>query len=223
MVRPRKLGIRTKAARALPSRSRQGRAGPGPGIRKASLPSPDGLRLHTANGARKYITAGEREAFLREAERAERLVRTLCMTLAYAGCRLSEALATHCRPRGPRRRRVGVRDPEEAPGGNLPRRARPPCPARCARPGARHPRAARPLWRQPASMAHRPRPKGCATVSALPPSPPASLSTLSRNGSDTPSSPPPPSMPMPRAPRKRTSSAGCGDKRHSPILLPILP
>ena len=92
-VPPRKLGIRTKAARALPSRSRQGRAGPGPGIRKASLPSPAGLRLYTADGARKYVTAGERETFLREAERADRQVRTLCMTLAYAGCRLSEALA----------------------------------------------------------------------------------------------------------------------------------
>jgi integrase/recombinase XerD len=93
MVPRRKLGSRAKAARALPSRSRQGRAGPGPGIRKASLPSPAGLRLCTADGARKYVTTGERQAFLREAERADRLVRTLCMTLAYAGCRLSEALA----------------------------------------------------------------------------------------------------------------------------------
>ncbi len=93
MVPQRKLGSRTKAARALPSRSRQGRAGPGPGIRKASLPSPAGLRLPTADGARKYVTASEREAFLREAEQADRLVRTLCMTLAHAGSRLSEALA----------------------------------------------------------------------------------------------------------------------------------
>jgi integrase len=51
------------------------------------------MGLHTADGARKYLTVGEREAFLREAERAEREIRTLCMTLAYAGCRLSEALA----------------------------------------------------------------------------------------------------------------------------------
>jgi len=56
------------------------------------LPSP-GMRLHTAVGARKYLTASEREAFLREAELADRQVRTLCMTLAFAGCRLSEALA----------------------------------------------------------------------------------------------------------------------------------
>ncbi len=51
------------------------------------------MGLHTAEGARKYLTAGERDAFLREAELADRQVRTLCMTLAYAGCRLSEALA----------------------------------------------------------------------------------------------------------------------------------
>jgi integrase/recombinase XerD len=51
------------------------------------------MQLHTADGTRKYLTAGERDSFLREAERADRPVRTLCMTLAYAGCRLSEALA----------------------------------------------------------------------------------------------------------------------------------
>jgi integrase len=69
------------------------------------------------HGARKYLTAGEREAFLRAAERADRETRTLCMTLAYGGCRLSEALAltadrvdsTWCRsgwatPSSPRRR-----------------------------------------------------------------------------------------------------------------------
>jgi integrase/recombinase XerD len=63
---------------------------------KASAPRPApvaGIRLYTADGARKYVTEGERDAFLREAERADRQVRTLCMTLAYAGCRLSEALA----------------------------------------------------------------------------------------------------------------------------------
>ena len=51
------------------------------------------MALHTADGARKYLTAGERDAFLKAAEIANREVRTLCMTLAYAGCRLSEALA----------------------------------------------------------------------------------------------------------------------------------
>jgi integrase len=51
------------------------------------------MALHTATGARKYLTEGERDAFLRQADVADRPVRTLCMTLAHAGCRLSEALA----------------------------------------------------------------------------------------------------------------------------------
>jgi len=38
-------------------------------------------------------TSGERDAVLRRAEPADRQVRTLRMTLAYAGCRLSQALA----------------------------------------------------------------------------------------------------------------------------------
>jgi integrase/recombinase XerD len=61
---------------------------------KPPSPAPQvGMQLYTADGIRKYLTAGERDRFLREAEQAERSVRTLCMTLAYAGCRLSEALA----------------------------------------------------------------------------------------------------------------------------------
>ena len=55
------------------------------------LPSPG--QLHTVDGARKYLTAGERAAFLRAAEQADRETRTLCMTLTYAGCRMAEALA----------------------------------------------------------------------------------------------------------------------------------
>jgi integrase len=51
------------------------------------------MSLHDATGARKYLTAEERRAFLKAAERAERPVRTLCLTLAFAGCRVSEALA----------------------------------------------------------------------------------------------------------------------------------
>jgi integrase/recombinase XerD len=49
------------------------------------------MTLHTREGARQYLTASERAAFLKAAERADREDRTLCMTLAYAGCRLSEA------------------------------------------------------------------------------------------------------------------------------------
>ena len=86
--------VKEGRAGALPPRPRQGRAGPGPGIQAAPSPSPQtGVQLHTQDGARKYLTAGERDAFLRAAEHADRQVRTLCMTLAYAGCRLSEALA----------------------------------------------------------------------------------------------------------------------------------
>jgi len=66
-----------------------------------------GMALHTADGARKYLTVGEREAFLREAERAERKIRTLCMTLAYAGCRLSKTLALTV-DRADRRQGTGV-------------------------------------------------------------------------------------------------------------------
>ena len=51
------------------------------------------MSLHTPAGARKYLTAAERDAFLRAAEKGDRQTFTLCMTLAHAGCRLSEALA----------------------------------------------------------------------------------------------------------------------------------
>ena len=50
------------------------------------------MQLHTLNGARKYLAAGERDTFLKAAEGADREDRTLCMTLAYSGCHLSEAL-----------------------------------------------------------------------------------------------------------------------------------
>ncbi len=42
---------------------------------------------------RKYLTAAERDTFLAVASRTDRDIHTLCMTLAYSGCRLSEALA----------------------------------------------------------------------------------------------------------------------------------
>ena len=65
-----------------------------PAMRAKPTPRPQsGMALHTVDGARKYLTTGERDAFLRAAEQADRQVRTLCMTLAFAGCRLSEALA----------------------------------------------------------------------------------------------------------------------------------
>jgi integrase len=51
------------------------------------------MRLHDPKGRRLYLTAGERRAFLKAAEKAERTTRTLCMTLTFTGCRLSETLA----------------------------------------------------------------------------------------------------------------------------------
>lgn len=50
--------------------------------------------LYSAAGLRKYLTRDERERFLRASLAASRPdVRTLCLTLAYTGCRISEALA----------------------------------------------------------------------------------------------------------------------------------
>jgi len=88
VTKPVRLASRPLPAPQSVIKTRERASAPSP------LPSPaTGIRLYTPDGARKYVTAGERAAFLREAERADRLVRTLCMTLAYAGCRLSEALA----------------------------------------------------------------------------------------------------------------------------------
>jgi hypothetical protein len=42
-------------------------------------------------GQRKYLTADERAAFLRAADRADREVKTFCYLLHYTGCRISEA------------------------------------------------------------------------------------------------------------------------------------
>ncbi|MEJ7608382.1 MAG: tyrosine-type recombinase/integrase [Bryobacteraceae bacterium] len=51
------------------------------------------LNLYDAQGLRKYLTAEERDAFLKAAEDNPREVRTFCGTLLYAGCRIAEALA----------------------------------------------------------------------------------------------------------------------------------
>jgi integrase len=51
------------------------------------------MRLYDYTGRRKYLTPAERQEFLRAAENAPKAVRTFCATLAYTGCRLSEALA----------------------------------------------------------------------------------------------------------------------------------
>jgi integrase/recombinase XerD len=50
--------------------------------------------LYTPAGRRKYLTADERSRFLAAALACKRPdQRTLCLTLAYTGCRISEALA----------------------------------------------------------------------------------------------------------------------------------
>ncbi len=85
--------------RALPSRSWQEPAAPAPrGSARKDLSGGGvslqaGMQLFDPSGARKYQTVSERTAFLKAAERAPRDVRTLAMTLAWSGCRLSEALA----------------------------------------------------------------------------------------------------------------------------------
>jgi integrase len=54
--------------------------------------SAEGVQLYDREGRRKYLTGDERQAFLRAAEKAPRHVRTLCLVLAYTGCRITEAL-----------------------------------------------------------------------------------------------------------------------------------
>src|SRR5262249_5558994 len=50
--------------------------------------------LYTRAGQRKYLTPAERVRFLEAANACRRAdLRTLCLTLAYTGCRISEALA----------------------------------------------------------------------------------------------------------------------------------
>ena len=50
--------------------------------------------LYTRTGKRKYLTRDERARFITAAKACSRAeLRTLCLTLAYTGCRISEALA----------------------------------------------------------------------------------------------------------------------------------
>ncbi|WP_286134559.1 tyrosine-type recombinase/integrase [Methylobacterium sp. Leaf123] len=55
-----------------------------------------GMTLHTVRGRRKYLTPGERMRFLEAASTEPPEIGTLCLTLAWTGCRVSEALGlTH--------------------------------------------------------------------------------------------------------------------------------
>jgi integrase len=54
--------------------------------------------LYTPTGQRKYLTPAERARFIDAARRCPRAqLRTLCLTLAYTGCRISEALGLRIR------------------------------------------------------------------------------------------------------------------------------
>ena len=227
----------TKPARPSPRQppARQSSKTRGQASRPNSLPLPAaGIRLYTSDGARKYVTAGERAAFLREAERADRQVRTLCMTLAYAGCRLSEALALTADRidlaagalviESLKKRRTGVYRAVPVPPAlldalDLVHGIREQHARRGKGRGERlWPWSRMTGWRavhavMAAAGLDGPQasPKGLGTASAWPRCPPASRSTWCRNGLAMPSSPPPPSMPMPSAPRRKTSPAECGD------------
>ena len=51
------------------------------------------LTLYARDGQRKYLNTDERSRFFTAAGAADPATRTLCMTLAHTGCRISEALA----------------------------------------------------------------------------------------------------------------------------------
>ena len=51
------------------------------------------LDLFTGDGQRKYLTPDERRDFIAAAKvHPDTSARTFCLTLAYTGCRISEAL-----------------------------------------------------------------------------------------------------------------------------------
>lgn len=59
----------------------------------AAPPFAAAYSLYSPDGRRKYLNQAERRAFLRAAAREDRATHTLCLTLAYTGCRISEALS----------------------------------------------------------------------------------------------------------------------------------
>lgn len=50
------------------------------------------MRLYAPSGARLYINEDERRRFIEAAQKALPNIRSLCLILAYTGCRISEAL-----------------------------------------------------------------------------------------------------------------------------------
>jgi integrase/recombinase XerD len=51
------------------------------------------MTLHTSSGARKYLTAAERQRFASAADTLPAEPRLFCLLLMWSGCRISEALA----------------------------------------------------------------------------------------------------------------------------------
>lgn len=51
-----------------------------------------GISLYTPTGLRKYLARDERQGFMDAAGHLPPKLRLLCLTLAYSGCRISEAL-----------------------------------------------------------------------------------------------------------------------------------
>ncbi|MBO6726094.1 MAG: site-specific integrase [Rhizobiaceae bacterium] len=54
---------------------------------------PGSHSLYSPDGRRKYLNQSERRAFLDAAASEDQPTHTLCLTLAYTGCRISEALS----------------------------------------------------------------------------------------------------------------------------------
>jgi integrase/recombinase XerD len=197
-------------------------------------PAPQiGMQFHTADGIRKYLTADERDRFLRAAEQADRPVRTLCMTLTYAGCRLSEALAlTADRAdlaagvlvfESLKKRRAGIFRSVPVPPALLD--ALDMVHGIRERHGRRGKGRAVRLWPWSRMTGWRAvhavmqvagldgvaaSPKGCGTVLGWPPSLRVFRSIWCRTGSAMRSSAPLQSMPTPSATRRRTLRGGCG-------------
>lgn len=61
--------------------------------RKASAPHAAASSLYAIDGHRKYVNRDERARFLEAAEQEDRATHALCLTLAYTGCRITEALS----------------------------------------------------------------------------------------------------------------------------------
>lgn len=60
---------------------------------RSETPFQQSRSLYAADGRRKYLNTKERRAFLKVAAQEDHDIHTLCLTLGYTGCRISEALS----------------------------------------------------------------------------------------------------------------------------------